>query len=377
MVETGSFQNGRDCFESKQRDATDVARRHIGVMMESMTIDDDTAWRSVLARDRQADGRFVTGVLTTGIYCRPSCAARHPKRENVRFFADGGAARATGLRACLRCRPDEIANDEAGIARAIALIEVSEEPPSLEALAEVAGYSPFHFHRIFRRATGVTPAAYARAARARRAERALREAGSVTEALYDAGYAAPARFYAEMPDRLGMTPSAWRDGGRGETIRWATAETDLGPLLVAATARGICRVAFEADDASLRTHFPNAAIEPGGGALHTLLDEAVAFVTEPGRTMNLPLDVQGTAFQQAVWRELARIPSGETLSYAALAARAGKPGAARAAGSACGANPVALLIPCHRAKRADGSLGGYAYGLPLKEKLLERERSVP
>lgn len=346
---------------------------HMSVMTQTITIEDDVAWQSVLARDRQADGRFVTGVLTTGIYCRPSCAARHPKRENVRFFADGASARATGLRACLRCRPDEIAADEAGIARAIALIDASEEPPSLEALAGAAGYSPFHFHRIFRRATGVTPAAYARAARARRAERALREAGSVTEALYDAGYAAPARFYAEMPDRLGMTPSAWRDGGRGETIRWAAAATDLGPLLLAATERGICRVAFETDDAALRAHFPHSAIEPGGDALRGLLDEAVAFVTEPGRAMNLPLDVQGTAFQQAVWRELSRIPPGETLSYAALAARAGKPGAARAAGSACGANPVALLIPCHRAKRADGSLGGYAYGLPVKEKLLERE----
>lgn len=345
-------------------------------MTQAMTIDDDAAWRSVLARDRRADGRFVTGVLTTGIYCRPSCAARHPKRENVRFFVDGAAARATGLRACLRCRPDNIAADEAGIARAIALIDAAEEPPSLDALAEAAGYSPFHFHRIFRRATGVTPAAYARAARARRAEQALKAAGSVTEALYDAGYVAPARFYADVPDRLGMTPSVWRDGGRGETIRWAVAETDLGPLLVAATERGICRVAFEPDDTVLRDHFPHAAIAPGGEGLAGLLDEAVAFVTEPGRTMHLPLDVQGTAFQQAVWRELSRIPPGESLSYAALAARAGKPGAARAAGSACGANPVALLIPCHRAKRADGSLGGYAWGLPVKKKLLERERSA-
>jgi AraC family transcriptional regulator of adaptative response/methylated-DNA-[protein]-cysteine methyltransferase len=336
-------------------------------------VDADAAWQAVLARDRAADGRFVTGVLTTGIYCRPSCAARHPRRENVRFFADGTAARRAGLRACMRCRPDEIAADEAGIARAIALIDTAEELPALEALAEAAGYSPFHFHRIFRRATGVTPAAYARAARAKRAERALKEADSVTEAIYDAGYAAPARFYADVPDRLGMTPSAWRDGGRGETIGWAVAATDLGPLLVAATERGICRVAFESDDAVLREHFPNATVAPGGGALADLLAEAVAFVTEPGRAMTLPLDVRGTAFQQAVWSELARIPPGETLSYAALAARAGKPGAARAAGSACGANPVALLIPCHRAKRGDGSLGGYAYGLPIKERLLERE----
>jgi len=334
---------------------------------------DDQRWDAVLQRDRAADGAFVTGVLSTGIYCRPSCAARHPSRANVRFFANGHEARDFGLRPCLRCRPDEVAADEAGIARAIALIEQAEEPPSLEQLAKAAGYSPYHFHRLFRRATGVTPAAYARAHRARRAERALKESETVTEALYDAGYAAPARFYADSADRLGMTPSRWRDGGRGETIRWGVAETDLGPLLVAATERGICRVAFEPDDAVLREHFPNARIEKGGEALDALLAEAVRFVSEPGRAMTLPLDVRGTAFQQAVWRELSRIPPGETLSYAALAARAGKPDAVRAAGSACGANPVALLIPCHRARRTDGTLGGYAYGLPIKRKLLDRE----
>ena len=334
---------------------------------------DDQRWEAVLRRDRAADGAFVTGVLSTGIYCRPSCAARHPSRTNVRFFANGNEARDFGLRACLRCRPDEVAADEAGITRAITLIEQAEEPPSLEQLAKAAGYSPYHFHRLFRRATGVTPAAYARARRARRAEQALKESDTVTEALYDAGYAAPARFYADSADRLGMTPSRWRDGGRGETIRWGVAETDLGPLLVAATERGICRVAFEPDDKVLREHFPNALIEKGGEVLDALLAEAVQFVSQPGRAMTLPLDVRGTAFQQAVWRELSRIPPGETLSYAALAARAGKPDAVRAAGSACGANPVALLIPCHRARRTDGSLGGYAYGLPIKRKLLERE----
>jgi AraC family transcriptional regulator of adaptative response/methylated-DNA-[protein]-cysteine methyltransferase len=334
---------------------------------------EDRCWESVLCRDRAADGRFVTGVLSTGIYCRPSCAARHPKRENVRFFASGAEARAFGLRACLRCKPDEVAADETGIARAIALIEQAEEAPALEQLAQAAGYSPYHFHRLFKRATGVTPAAYVRAHRAERAQQALKESATVTEALYDAGYAAPARFYADAADRLGMTPTKWRDGGRGETIWWGVAATDLGPLLVAATERGICRVAFEADDGVLRAHFPNAAIEQGGAALEALLKETVAFVTEPGRAMTLPLDVRGTAFQQAVWRELSRIPPGETLSYAALAARAGNPNAVRAAGSACGANPVALLIPCHRAQRADGGLGGYAWGLDIKRMLLERE----
>lgn len=365
------MQDERAGFERKRRDALGRDSRHYADMSEQ--IDPEEAWRAVLARERAADGRFVTGVLTTGIYCRPSCAARHPKRDNVRFFVDGGAARGAGLRPCLRCRPDEIAADEAGVARAVALIEAAEAPPALEALAAAAGYSPHHFHRLFRRATGITPAAYARAHRARRTEQALQETNSVTEALYDAGYAAPARFYADAPDRLGMTPSAWRAGGRGETIRWAVAGTDLGTLLVAATARGICRVAFEADPTELARRFPNAAIEPGGERMHALVEEAVAFVTEPGRAMTLPLDVRGTAFQEAVWRELARVPAGETLSYAALAARAGRPGAARAAGSACGANPVALLIPCHRAKRGSGDLGGYAYGLEIKRALLARE----
>jgi AraC family transcriptional regulator of adaptative response/methylated-DNA-[protein]-cysteine methyltransferase len=340
-----------------------------------MLRDDDQRWAAVLRRDRAMDGQFVTGVLTTGIYCRPSCAARHPKRDNVRFFANGNEARDFGLRSCMRCRPDQVAADEAGLAQAIKLIETADEPPTLDQLAEAAGYSPFHFHRLFRRATGVTPAAYVRAERAKRAERALKESDTVTEALYDAGYAAPARFYAEVPDRLGMTPSKGRDGGRGETIRWGVAETDLGPLLVAATERGICRVAFEADDSVLREHFPNARIEKGGAALDALLAQAVAYVTTPGRAMTLPLDVRGTAFQQAVWRELSRIPPGETLSYAALAARAGNPKAVRAVGSACGANPVAVLIPCHRALRSDGSLGGYAWGLPIKRKLLDRERA--
>lgn len=334
---------------------------------------DDAAWNAVLRRDRTQDGRFVTGVLTTGIYCRPSCAARHPARANVRFFRDGGAARAAGLRACLRCRPDEVSRDAVGIAAAIAFIEASEIVPSLAAIAAAAGYAPHHFQRLFATATGLSPTAYARALRARRAERALTGEESVTDAIYAAGYAAPSRFYADADARLGMTPSAWRDGGRGVEIRWAIAQTPLGRMLLAATERGICRLSFEEDERVLAERFPNAAIRAGGAALDALMAGAVAAVAEPARANDLPIDVRGTAFQEAVWRELSRIPAGETLSYAALAARAGKPGAARAAGSACGANPVAVLIPCHRAKRGDRSLGGYAYGLPMKRALLARE----
>ncbi|HEV2866236.1 MAG TPA: bifunctional DNA-binding transcriptional regulator/O6-methylguanine-DNA methyltransferase Ada [Allosphingosinicella sp.] len=336
-------------------------------------ISDDEAWAAVLRRDRVMDGRFVTGVLTTGIYCRPSCAARHPRRENVRFFATGGEARAAGLRACLRCRPDEVTREGKALERAYRLLAEAEETPSLEALAAAAGYSPHHFHRLFKRATGVTPAAYYRSLRARRAEAALEENGRITDAIYDAGYSGPGRFYADAKGRLGMTPSAWRDGGRGETIRWATAETDLGTMLVAATDRGICRLSFDEDEAGLRQRFPNAVVEPGGAAMGELVRRTVAAVNAPEKPHDLPLDVRGTAFQEAVWRELSRIPPGESLSYAALAARAGRPAAVRAAGTACGANNIAVLIPCHRARRGNGSPGGYAYGLERKAKLLERE----
>lgn len=339
-------------------------------------VDGDEAWRAVLARDRAADGRFVTGVLSTGIYCRPSCAARHPKRENVRFFATGAEARAAGLRACLRCLPDEVTREAAALEKAFALLGAAEEAPSLEALAAAAGYSPHHFHRLFRRAAGITPAAYWRSLRARRAEEALGAPGRITDAIYDAGYSGPGRFYAEAKGRLGMTPSAWRDGGRGETIRWATAATRFGTMLVAATGKGICRLSFGEGEEALRARFPHAAIEEGGAAMADLLARTVAAVEAPERPHDLPLDVRGTAFQEAVWRALSRIPPGESLSYAALAAQAGKPGAARAAGTACGANPVAVLVPCHRARRGDGSPGGYAWGLPMKAQLIEAERQA-
>jgi AraC family transcriptional regulator of adaptative response/methylated-DNA-[protein]-cysteine methyltransferase len=342
-------------------------------MEPTLILDSDMAWRTVLARDRAMDGRFVTGVLTTGIYCRPSCAARHPKRENVRFFADGAAAAAAGLRACLRCKPDDVSRDSAAIEAALKLIEAAEEPPSLDQLAARAGYSPFHFHRLFKRATGVTPAAYARGKRARTMTETLAANGRVTDAIYDAGYSGPGRFYAEAKDRLGMTPTSWRDGGRGETISWATAETSLGTMLVAATGRGICRLSFDEGEAELGRRFPNASIVPGGPAMAELVERTVAAVEAPERPHDLPLDVRGTAFQEAVWRELARIPPGESLSYAALAARAGRPQAVRAAGTACGSNQIAILIPCHRARRGDGSPGGYAYGLERKASLLERE----
>lgn len=335
-------------------------------------IDDQTAWAAVMRRDRSFDGRFVTGVLTTGIYCRSSCAARHPARVNVRFFADGSAARAAGLRACKRCLPDDVARDEVAVAMALELLG-SENPPGLDALAAAVGYAPHHFQRLFKRATGVTPAAYARAHRAKRAENALAATGRITDAIYDAGYSGPSRFYEETKGRLGMTPTAWKNGGTGAVIRFAVVDTSLGAMLVAATDKGICRLSFDEDESELRKRFPNADIEQGGEGLDQLVKGAVAAVENPARMPDLPLDVAGTAFQQAVWQELRRIPAGETRTYAQIAAAVGRPKAVRAAGSANGANNVAVLIPCHRVIRTDGSLGGYAYGIDRKEQLLAKE----
>ncbi len=338
-----------------------------------MMIDAETAWTAFTRRDRSFDGRFVIGVLTTGIYCRPSCAARQPQRRNVRFFADGAEARAAGLRACKRCRPDEVARDEAAVLAAIDEIKSSEGLPHLAELAQAVGYSPSHFQRVFTRATGLSPAAYARALRDERAREALSNGGSVTEAIYEAGFEAPSRFYDSLDGKLGMAPSAWVKGGEGVRIEWAVVQTTLGPMLVAATAKGVCRLSFAEGREELAARFPNAELVEGGAAFAGLLQRVVDAVEHPGTGGDIPLDVQGTAFQERVWAELRKIPPGETRSYAEIAAAAGKPKAVRATGSANGANNVAVLIPCHRVVRSDGSLGGYAYGLDMKRELLARE----
>jgi AraC family transcriptional regulator, regulatory protein of adaptative response / methylated-DNA-[protein]-cysteine methyltransferase len=335
-------------------------------------IDADFAWAAFLRRDRSLDGQFVGAVKTTRIYCKPSCPVRHPLQKNVVFYAQAAEAKAAGFRACLRCRPDDIARDEVAVKKALELLG-REEPLALEALAEAVGYAPHHFHRLFKRATGVTPAAYARGKRLERAEVALSGNASVTDAIYDAGYSAPSRFYAETKGRLGMTPSAWKNGGAGAVIRWALVDTSLGKMLVAATEKGICRLSFDEDEGALAARFPKAKIMPADAAMAELAKGAVAAVENPARMPDLPLDVAGTAFQEAVWQELRRIPVGETRSYADIAAAVGKPKAVRAAGSANGANNVAVLIPCHRVVRTDGTLGGYAYGLERKARLLERE----
>ncbi len=334
---------------------------------------DDECWAAGSARDRRFDGRFIIGVLTTGIYCRPSCPARHPKRENVRFFASPADARAAGLRACLRCSPDDVSRDERAVLSAIAAIQSAGQPLALAALAEETGYSPSHFQRVFTRHTGLSPAAYARALLAERAAQALSAEQSVTEAIYAAGYSAPSRFYEANQGRLGMTPSAWVNGGRGAAIHWAVVDTSLGQMLVAATSKGVCRLSFGEGREALETRFSEAELVEGGDEFEALLAKVVAAVETPGDFSHIPLDVKGTAFQEAVWRELRKIPLGETRTYAELAAAVGKPKAVRAAGSANGSNHVSVLIPCHRVIRTGGGLGGYAWGLDIKRKLLEKE----
>ena len=342
-------------------------------MATVMRLDPDTAWAAFMRRDRSWDGRVIGAVQTTGIYCKPSCPARRPKRENVTFYSSTEEARAAGFRPCLRCKPDEVGRDREAVASAVRLIERAEEFPSLVELASAVGYAPHHFQRIFKRDIGLSPAEYARALRNRRAENSLKSNGRITDAVYDAGYQGPSGFYDDAKERLGMTPSAWRNGGRGETIRWTHFDSPLGEMFIAATAKGICRLTFDDSEASLRRLFPNAAIVEDAGGLKQLVEGALEAIEQPLAMPDLPIDVAGTAFQEAVWRELRKIPAGESRSYAEIAAAIGAPRAVRAVGSANGDNHVVVLIPCHRVIRSDGSLGGYGGGIERKKKLLAAE----
>jgi len=336
-------------------------------------LDADTAWAAFERRDRSWDGRVIGAVKTTGIYCKPSCPARRPKRENVEFFDTGQEALAAGYRPCLRCKPDEVGRDREAVAKAVKLIEAAENPLTLDEVAGAVGYAPHHFQRIFKRDLGVSPAEYARGLRNQRTQTALKANGRVTDAVYDAGYSGPSSFYSDAKERLGMTPSAWRDGGRGETIRWTYFDSPLGQMMIAATAKGICRLTFDDSSDALRRLFPNATIMEDSGGLKQLVEGALEAIERPLAAHQLPIDVAGTAFQEAVWRELRKIPVGETRSYAQIAAAIGQPKAVRAVGTANGDNHVAVLIPCHRVIRSDGSLGGYAGGLDRKRKLLAAE----
>lgn len=350
--------------------------------MPDTSLDAAACWQAVQQRDASADGRFVYGVRSTGVYCRPSCPSRPARRENVSFHADCASAERAGFRACKRCRPDRESQAERQTALVLAAcrrIEISDTPPDLDTLAGEAGLSRFHFHRLFRQVAGVTPAAYARAQRDARARTALTGAGTITEALYDAGFNSSGRFYEQTREMLGMTPTRYRQGGVAEVIRFAVGVCTLGHILVAATDKGVCAILLDDDPdfllRDLQDRFPQAELVGGDTGFEDLVARVVGLVDQPGRVVDLPLDVRGTAFQCQVWQALRDIPAGVTVSYAELAARLGRPSATRAVAGACAANVIAVAIPCHRVVRSDGSLSGYRWGIARKAALLAAERT--
>jgi len=339
------------------------------------------SWRAaVLARDPGADGQFVYAVRTTGVYCRPSCPSRTARRENMRFFPTAALAQAAGYRACRRCRPDAAptgARQADVVGTACRALESSVSGMALADLAGAAGLSPHHFHRMFKRITGLTPKAYFKAVRDRRLQGALASAGSVTDAIYAAGFNSAGRFYADGAATLGMAPLAYRGGGAGQCIRYAVEPCSLGYVMVAATARGVC--AIELGDAQpalisrLQRRFARASLDPGDAQFRGWVQRVLAFIELPRSLLDLPLDIQGTVFQRRVWQALQAIPAGVTVSYGELAAAIGRPSAVRAVARACASNPVALAVPCHRVVRANGAVAGYRWGAERKAELLRRE----
>ena len=343
----------------------------------------DTRWASVVARDPSADGNFVYSVKTTGVYCRPSCAARTARPENVQFHADCADAERAGFRPCKRCKPDQpslVEQHAAKVVEICRLIESAENVPNLDELARRAGLSTYHFHRVFKATTGLTPRAYAAAHRARRVRTELDQGGTVTDAIFGTGYNSGGRFYEESNGVLGMTPSNYRAGGASTEIRFAVGECSLGSILVAASERGVCAILLGDDpDAlarDLQDRFPRAILIGGDEAFEEIVAKVVGFVEAPGLGLDLPLDVRGTAFQQRVWQALAKIPAGSTASYTELAKRIGSPKSVRAVAHACAANAIAVAIPCHRVVRSDGTLSGYRWGVERKRALLEKESST-
>jgi AraC family transcriptional regulator, regulatory protein of adaptative response / methylated-DNA-[protein]-cysteine methyltransferase len=349
----------------------------IAVQMARVQMPDpDTAWAAVLNRDALSDGTFVYAVSSTGVYCRPSCASRRPRRERVSFFPGAAEAEAAGYRACLRCGKENGATERVERARRY-LDAHADEVVTLRDLGRVAGLSPFHLQRTFQRVFGLTPKAYASARRTERFKRSLKTGDDVTTAIYDAGFGSSSRAYESADQRLGMTPSAYRRGGLGMRIRFAVVASPLGRLLVAATDRGVCSVALGDDDESLlrelRREYPRAEVQPAADGLREAVAAVVRHLQGNSQTLQLPIDVSATAFQWRVWKALQQIPYGSTRSYASIAAEIGRPNAVRAVARACASNRVALLIPCHRAVRKTGALGGYRWGVSRKAELIERE----
>ena len=374
-------------MKSKRREALSGAQPHDlpiifvkGYAMLMDSIVNDPRWMRMVSRDATADGSFVYSVKTTGVYCRPSCAARTPLPRNVAFHADPAAAEVAGFRPCRRCRPNEASRAErhaALVEAACRRIESAEEALSLSELADAAGLSPFHFHRLFKAATGLTPKGYGDAHRARRVRAALSGGAQVTEALYDAGFGSSGRFYAAADGALGMLPAAYAKGGKAAVIRYGIGRSSLGRVLAAASDRGICAILLGDDDAELIAdlgrRFPRAEAIAADTAFQETVDAVVTLVEEPKLGLSLPLDIRGTAFQERVWQALRAIPAGETRSYAELAQAIGAPGAQRAVAGACAANSLAIAVPCHRVVRGDGSLSGYRWGADRKRSLLLRE----
>jgi AraC family transcriptional regulator of adaptative response/methylated-DNA-[protein]-cysteine methyltransferase len=342
----------------------------------------DPRWDALVARDRGAS--FFYSVSTTGVYCRPSCASRLPNRKHVRFHPTIEDAKRAGFRPCKRCTPDRAPLEQlhaATVADICRMIEAAEQMPRLSVLAKRAGLSPYHFHRVFKSLTGVTPKAYAAARRATRVRDELTSGRyTVTEAVYNAGFNSSGRFYASADELLGMTATAYKTGGVRTEIRFAVGECSLGSILVAQTERGVCAIFMSNDPEALvrelQDRFPNATLVGGDEKFERTVAKVVGFVENPGVGLDLPLDVRGTAFQQRVWQALRNIPLGSTATYTEIAARVGLPKGARAVARACATNSVAVAIPCHRVVRTDGSLSGYRWGVERKRTLLERERAA-
>jgi len=346
-------------------------------------LDFEQCWAALEKRDAAAAGKFLYGVRTTGVFCRPGCTSRLPLRRNTVFFETIAEAEAAGLRPCKRCRPTEASAASrhlAAIEKACALLRTSETIPSLGELADAACISRFHFHRVFKQITGVTPRDYARSHRLGRLGEKLDAGQPITASIYASGFGSSSRAYEAAPAGLGMTPGRRRRGGSGETIRFVTVATALGWALVAATERGICMTALGDDRdslaGSLRQRFPSAEVIAEDAGLKQWADRIVRFITAPEQNLDLPLDIRGTAFQARVWRALQKIPLGKTASYTEIAAALGQPKAVRAVAQACAANKLALIVPCHRVIRSDGELGGYRWGLERKQALLARERAA-
>jgi AraC family transcriptional regulator, regulatory protein of adaptative response / methylated-DNA-[protein]-cysteine methyltransferase len=343
----------------------------------------ENCWSAVVAHDATQDGRFFYSVKTTGVYCRPGCASRQPRRENVAFHQTAAAAEAAGFRPCKRCRPNEGSSADrhiAAIGRACALIRASDEIPSLAELADAAGISRFHFHRVFKQITGTTPRQWGKSNRLGRFADRLDAGEGIAQAAYGAGFGASSRAYEAAPNGLGMTPATRQRGGKGETIRFTIVSTWLGWAIVAATERGICMTALGDDRARLETElrrrFPAAELRPADAALSGWAERVVRFITRPGDTLDLPLDIRGTAFQARVWHALQKIPPGRTATYTDIAAALGQPRAVRAVAQACASNKLAVVVPCHRVVRRDGDLAGYRWGVERKRALLDRERGA-